>query len=71
MPISLVGLSKLHSLMLASLSSLPSTLKGNIIGAYALPYRPFELRSRVSKLFDTSRDKTLRNKKEENKYGIY
>jgi hypothetical protein len=35
------------------------------------PKRYFELRSKVSKLLDSSRDTTLKTKKEDNKYGIY
>ena len=35
------------------------------------PKRYFELRSKVSKLLDTSRDETLKFKKNENRYGIY
>eukprot|EP00347_Sterkiella_histriomuscorum_P004436 403360465 len=35
------------------------------------PKRYVELKSDISKLFDTSRDQTLRGKKEENGYGIY
>jgi hypothetical protein len=35
------------------------------------PKRYFELRSKVSKLLDTSRDETLKFKKHDNRFGIY
>jgi hypothetical protein len=35
------------------------------------PKRYYELRSTVSKLFDTSKDQVLKMKKEENRFGIY
>ena len=35
------------------------------------PKRYVELKSNVSRLFDTSQDKILRLKKEENSFGIY
>ena len=35
------------------------------------PKRYHEIKSKVSMLFDTSRDKVLKQKKEENKYSIF
>ena len=35
------------------------------------PKRYVELKSSVSKIFDTTRDETLKIKKEDNQFGIY
>ena len=35
------------------------------------PKRYFEMRSKVSRVFDSSSDKILKTKKDENKLGIY
>ena len=56
---------------LRGLQKLPALMSAFLIFLQSIQKRFYEIRSTVSRLFDTSKDQVLKMKKEENRFGIY